>query len=181
MEIRYIEEPLYRLSWDEVMKACKDIAVEADRTFGPTSVVGIAKGGLIPATIIASILRVDLFPCMLTRKRRGEVIHEKPQVVVSVSERVSGQRVLVVDEMVMTGETMRTVLAQCKKEKARVVRTACLWASVESWKPTFYSMETAGYVMFPWDYEVFSAGKFVLNPIYQEYMESLEMVSRWNR
>ncbi|HHW18872.1 MAG TPA: phosphoribosyltransferase [Firmicutes bacterium] len=181
MEVKYIEEPLYRLTWDEVMEACRNIAVEAEKSFGPSVIVGVAKGGLIPATIVASILRVDLFPCLVTRRRRGEVVHEKPEVVVSVSEHVAGQRVLVVDEMVMTGETMRVVSAQCKKQKARHVRTACLWASSESWKPTFYAMETAGYIMFPWDYEVLSSGKFILNPLYQEYLESLEMVSRWSK
>ena len=90
MEVTYVSDPSYRLTWEEVMKACKAIATEADSTFGPNAVVGIARGGLIPATIISSILQVDLFPCVVTRKRR-KAIHDRPETIVSVSERVQGE------------------------------------------------------------------------------------------
>jgi hypoxanthine phosphoribosyltransferase len=179
MEAQYITEPSYKLTWAEVNGICRDIAVEADRSLGPNLVVGIGKGGLIPACIIASVMRVDLYPCLVTRRRRGEIVTDRPEVVVSVTDKVAGQRVLVVDEMVLTGETMRIVSVQCKKEKAKVVRTASLWALSESWKPTWYGMETSGHIMFPWDYEVLSRGEFVLNPTYQEYIDFLEMNSRW--
>ena len=102
METKYVLDPIYRLTWDEVMTACKSIALEASSSFGPNAVVGIAKGGLVPATIIASILQIDLFPCVVTRKRRGRVIYDRPEIIVSVSEKVKGQRVLIVDGMVMT-------------------------------------------------------------------------------
>ncbi len=167
------------MSWDEALAICRVIALEADRGLSPDMVVGIAKGGLIPATIIASMLRVDLIPCTVSRKLRGEIVSDRPRTIVSVDERVAGKRVLVVDEMVLTGETMRAVVTDCKKERAKVVKTAAIWAGTESWKPTWYGMETAGYIMFPWDYEVLSAGKFVLNPTYQEYIESTEMMPRW--
>jgi hypoxanthine phosphoribosyltransferase len=155
------------------------IALEAGKTLSPDIVIGIAKGGLVPATIIASILRADLYPCTVSRRRHGEIISDQPQMLVPVTEKVAGRRVLVVDEMVLSGDTMRTVTADCKKEKARVVKTATVWAGTESWKPTWYGIESAGYVLFPWDYEVLVAGKFVLNPTYQEYIDSMEMMPKW--
>lgn len=179
MEVTYVSDPSYRLTWEEVMKACRAIAMEADSTFGPNAVVGIARGGLIPATIISSILQVDLFPCVVTRKRRGRVIHDRPETIVSVSERVRGQRVLVIDESVMTGETMRMVTTQCKKLNAKLVKTASIWVSSDSWKPTLYHMEGPGYMLFPWDYEVLVSGQYILNPVYQEYIDSLEMIDDW--
>lgn len=179
MEVRYVSEQSYRISWDEVEAVCRGIALEAARSLSPDIVVGIAKGGLIPATIIASILRVDLYPCMVSRRRHGEIVSDRPRTLVSVTEKVAGQRVLVVDEMVLTGDTMRSVTTDCKKEKARVVKTAAIWAGTESWKPTWYGMETAGYIMFPWDYEIIAGGKFVLNPVYQEYIDSTEMMPKW--
>ena len=168
------------MSWEEVEGICRGVALEAARNFSPDVVVGIAKGGLIPATMIASILRVDLYPCIVTRRRRGEIVSDRPRVVVSVSEKVFGQRVLIVDEMVVTGETMRMVTTECKKERAKMVKTAVLWASSESWKPTWYGMETAGFIMFPWDYEVISSGTFVLNPVYREHLYSVEN-ARWEK
>ncbi|HHY12402.1 MAG TPA: phosphoribosyltransferase [Firmicutes bacterium] len=179
MDIRYLVDPLYRLTWEEVMASCKAICEEANATFGPNAVVGIATGGLIPATIIASILQVDLYPCLVTRRRRGRIVHRRPETVVSVSEEVKGRRVIVVDEMVVTGETMRMVSGQCKRTGARLVKTACIWVSSESWKPTLYSMESHGYVQFPWNVEVLSPEGFILNPVYQEYIDSLELIDDW--
>lgn len=180
MEVKYVKEQAYRISWNEVESVCREIALEASKGLSPDLVVGIAKGGLVPATIIASILRVDLYPCIVTRRLRGEIISDSPRMLVSVTEKVAGQRVLVVDEMVLTGDTMRSVTIDCKKKKARIVKTATIWAGTESWKPTWYGMETAGYIMFPWDYEVLSAGKFVLNPTYQEYLDSTELAT-WGK
>lgn len=181
MEPRYVGEPAYRMSWAEVEEICRSIAVEADKGFGPEAVVGIARGGLIPASVIASFLRVDILSCVVSRKLRGEVISDRPRMLAPVGDAVAGQRVLVVDEMVLTGETMRMVSAECSKKKARAVKTAGLWAASESWKPTWYGMETAGYIMFPWDYEVLSRGRFVVNPFYREYLDSLEMMDAWRR
>ena len=178
MEVRYVREQSYRISWAEVEAFCREVALEAQKGLSPDLVVGIAKGGLIPAAAIASMLRVDLYPCIMTRRHHGEIVSDSPRMVVSVSDAVAGQRILVVDEMVLTGDTMRAVTTDCKKKKARVVRTAAIWAGTESWKPTWYGIETPGYVMFPWDYEILSAGKFVLNPTYQEYLDSMDTV-RW--
>lgn len=181
MEAKYVSEPVYRMSWAEVEAICRGIAAEADRGFGPEAVVGIAKGGLVPAAIVASLLRVDVYSCVVSRRLRGEIVSDRPRMLVSVGDRVAGQRVLLVDEMVLTGETMRMVFAECSKRKARAVKTACLWASSESWKPTWYGMETAGYIMFPWDYEILSRGKFVVNPSYREYLDSVEMMCKWKQ
>lgn len=179
MDVKYLVEPLYLLSWEEVMASCKEICKEADSSFGPNAVVGIALGGLIPATIIASLLRVDLYPCIVTRKRRGRIVYRRPETVLSVSRDVKGRRVLVVDDTVVTGETMRMVSGQCKRLGARLVRTACLWVSSDSWRPTFYSMESHGYAQLPWKRETLSSGEFVTNPVYQEYIDLLESTDDW--
>lgn len=179
--MKYVNEPAYTMTWSEVDQVCRAMALEAGSKFGPELVVGIAKGGLIPAAFIASVLQVDLYPCLATRKIRGQIVSDSPRMVMPVSDKVKGRRVLIVDDMVLTGETMRMVVVQCKREKARVVRTASLWAQTESWKPTWYGMETAGYIWFPWDSEVLVGGKYVLNPSYEGHIDSLERVSSWEK
>lgn len=75
---------------------------------------------------------------------------------------------------------MRIVSGECTKLDAKVIKSASIWAWSESWKPSFTYMESPGYVMFPWDYEVLDSGRFVLNPLYQEYIDSVEMIDDWN-
>lgn len=170
MEPRYVADPVYRLSWEEVMDVLKSIALEARKDLDPDVVVGIARGGLVPATILACILQVELCPVVMTRKLRGHVVRDRPAFVVPVPDIVEGRRVLVVDEMVLTGETLLLAVQETKKKGARKVRSAALWASMDGWKPDWWGMETAGWIMFPWDYEVVSAGRLVINPLYQEYL-----------
>jgi hypoxanthine phosphoribosyltransferase len=181
MEVKYITEQAYKMTWDEVEGVCRDIAVEADKSFGPEIVVGIAKGGLIPAAIIASLLRAEVLSCVVSRRHRGEIVSDRPRVLATVGDGVAGQRVLLVDEMVLTGETMRMASIECTKRKARAVKTASLWALDESWKPNWYGFETSGHIMFPWDYEILSRGRFILNPSYREYLDSLEMMYPWRK
>ncbi|MGI6662461.1 MAG: phosphoribosyltransferase [Bacillota bacterium] len=179
MEVKYILEQAYKMSWEEVDEVCRGIALAADRSFGPEVVVGIAKGGLIPAAIIASLLRIEVLSCVVSRRHRGEIVSDRPRLLTTVSDKVAGQRVLVVDEMVLTGETMRIASIECARKKARAVKTASLWARDDSWKPSWYGFETSGHIMFPWDYEILSRGRFILNPSYSEYLDSLEMMDRW--
>lgn len=179
MEVKYVLEQAYKMSWEEVDEVCRAIAVEADRSFGPEVVVGIAKGGLIPAAIIASLLRIEVLSCVVSRRHRGEIVSDRPRVLATVSDKVAGHRVLLVDEMVLTGETMRIASIECSSKKARTVKTASLWARDDSWKPNWYGFETSGHIMFPWDYEILSRGRFILNPSYSEYLDSLEMMDRW--
>jgi hypoxanthine phosphoribosyltransferase len=181
VEVRFVDPPLYQMTWEEVDAVCGSIALDADKSFGPNMVVGIGNGGLIPAAVIASLLGVDMYPCLLSRRRRGAVVSSRPEVIVPVTDRVAGQRVLVVDEMVITGETMRMVSIICKKEKARVVRTACLWAHAESWKPTWYGFETFGHIALPWNALVVSRGRLIPNPALEEYQDALEMMPDWSK
>ena len=44
---------------------------------------------------------------MVSREAQGEIVSDRPRLLTTVSDKVAGQRVLVVDEMVLTGETMR--------------------------------------------------------------------------
>ncbi len=171
MDVKFVDTALYTMAWDEVASVSEQIAFEAAKSLGPDLIVGVGKGGLIPAAIIASILRIELYPCLLTRKRRGAIVSDRPEVVMPVTEKVAGKRVLIVDQMVITGETMRLVTILCKKHKPRIVRTACLWAQTESWKPTWYGLETFGYIAFPWDAYVLDRGKMIMNPVHQGYLD----------
>lgn len=171
MDVKFLDTTFYTMTWDEVAAVSEQIAMEAAKSFGPDLVVGIGNGGLIPAAIIASLLRIQLYPCLLTRKRRGAIVSDRPEVIVPVTDKVAGKRVLIVDQMVVTGETMRLVNILCQKQKPRMIRTACLWAQAESWKPTWYGLETFGYVAFPWDAYVLDRGRMIVNPIHQGYLD----------
>ncbi len=164
------EGDIIQLSWDDVMEICKELAVAIDGEFNPEIVVGIARGGLIPATIIASILRKDMYPVALSRRMKGVIVREKPEVLVPMSDEVEGKRVLIVDERSETGETLRLTVREAQKKGAKKVRTAAVFSRPNAWKPTYCGFESDAVVIQPWDYELIVGGRFIVNPDYEEML-----------
>lgn len=164
---------LIHLSWDDVMEMCRDLAVKVQQEFDPDMIVGIAKGGVIPAAILASILRKDLYPIRISRRKRDIVVKEKPEFLVPLTEEVSGKNVLIVDEISVTGETLRMAKREAERKGARKVRTLALYVHSDSYKPTYYALESDALIIQPWDYEVLDKGKFVIHPEYQEAIDRL--------
>ncbi|MEW6524510.1 MAG: phosphoribosyltransferase family protein [Bacillota bacterium] len=163
-----------QLSWDDVMDMCRELATAIKSEFDPDVVVGIAKGGVIPAVIIASMLRVDFFPARFSRRQRDMVVREKPEVLVPLTDDVRNRRVLIVDSVSATGETLRLAVGEAKKKGARKVKTAALYVHPTSWRPTWYALESDALVIEPWDFEVLNQGKFVMHPEYEAALERIE-------
>ena len=153
------------------MEICREIALAAKEDFDPNMVVGIAKGGVIPAAIISSMLRVEFFPMRLSRRQQDVVVWDRPRILVPVAEEVRGKRVLIVDEAARSGETLRLAAGEAKKKGARRVKTASLFVQSHSWHPTWYAFENDGTVILPWDFEILEDGKFVIHPEYQESLD----------
>jgi len=162
------EGDIVQLSWDDVNEICRDLAMAIHKDFDPDIIIGVARGGLIPAAVIASILRKDLFPVALSRRMKGVIVREKPQVLVPVSDEVDGKRVLIVDERSESGETLRLTAREAQKKGAKKVKTATLFSRLGEWRPSFCGFETDAVVIKPWDYELIVQGKFVLNPDYEQ-------------
>jgi hypoxanthine phosphoribosyltransferase len=108
------------VGWDAFAAMCARMA-EALEPRRPDAIVGIARGGLIPAATLARMLRIDLYPVRLTRRARDVVRHDHPAWSVPVHPDVRGRTVAVVDETNDTGETMAAVLAACRAQGARDV------------------------------------------------------------
>jgi hypoxanthine phosphoribosyltransferase len=80
---------------------------------------------------------------------------------------VQGRRVLVVDEISSTGETLVTVRQEALNLGAREVRCAVLYA--HTWgtdAPDYVGLITDELLLNPWDREIFVNGAFELHPEY---------------
>lgn len=129
------------------------------------AVVGIARAGLFPATALACALRRDLYPVRVSRRVQDVVTHKNPRWIVDVSTEVAGKRVVVVDEMADTGETLALVAQRVREQGASRVFTAGLvrhsWASPP---PDFTALTSDALVIFPWDKQVFMEGRWQPHP-----------------
>ncbi|MDX1673985.1 MAG: phosphoribosyltransferase family protein [Longimicrobiales bacterium] len=159
------------LSWDVFGELCRALAVNVARSYEPELVVGIAKAGVIPGAVIASILRLDFFSMKISRRSGFEEVRDRPQLLTSAPREARGKRVLIVDEICTTGETLRMALAAVRAESPADIRTATSFVKSGQYKPDFFAVETDATVIFPWDRQVLGEeGALVENPRYEHLL-----------
>ncbi len=94
-----------RITWDDFAALSANLA-EQREPFHLEVILGIARAGLFPATVLACSLRCELFPIRLTRRRNAVVVYDQPVWKVPIPQEVSGKIVAVVDEISDTGQTL---------------------------------------------------------------------------
>lgn len=159
------------LSWDVFGELSRALALNVARDYDPELVIGIATAGVIPGAVIASILRRDFFALKITRRSGMERVHERPQLLTAAPNQARGKRVLIVDEICTTGETLRMALAAVRAVNPAEVRTATSFVKAGGYTPDFYAVETDATVVFPWDRQVLSeSGELTENPRYEDVL-----------
>ncbi|HEX2208132.1 MAG TPA: phosphoribosyltransferase [Longimicrobium sp.] len=152
------------VSWDRFLMLCRSLA-EPLANRGIDTVVGVARAGLLPATMVACSLRCDLVPVRITRRSQDQVVFDAPVWKVDVSPEVRGKRVAVVDEIADTGKTLHLVAQRVLELGAQEVVTAVLvshsWANP---RPQLSGLVSDALVLFPWDQQVLVQGHWQMHP-----------------
>jgi hypoxanthine phosphoribosyltransferase len=156
------------ISWEHFGELCKELALTIQRAFAPDCVVGISKGGLPLAAVLASLFRIDLYPIRLSYREKDEEAHETPQWSVLPSAKVSGKKVLLVDDISVTAKTLSMAREELKRKGVAEVKTATLSIHHHSRKPDFFALETDALIIHPWDKWVLMGNTFKLHPEYQK-------------
>lgn len=159
------------LSWEVFGELSRALAVKVARDYDPEMIIGIAKAGVIPGAVIASILRLDFFSLKISRHTGFDEDLAQPRLLTSAPTQARGKRVLIVDEICTTGETLRMALAAVRAVSPAEVRTATSFVKSGQFKPDFAAVETDATVIFPWDRQVVGdEGELVDNPRYRHLL-----------
>lgn len=154
------------ISWDDFHGLVKALAV-AVAPWRPEVVLPVLRGGAYPGALLAHILQVEVYPVRLTRRQDDVVVRETPLWLVEPPAAVAGRRVLVVDEMCSTGETLRLVRERALALGAAEARTATLYAHTWGADAVDYTgLITDELVLNPWDREIYRDGAFRFHPEY---------------
>lgn len=142
------------LSWDEFGKAARDLAQQVlDSGFRPDLILSITRGGMLPAGAMSyamgiknlHIINVEFYTGVNARLPLPVLLPPVPAAV-----DLSGQQVLIVDDIADTGETLRMVRDFCAEHVAET-RTAVLYEKPQSVvKCDYVWRRTAEWVAFPW-------------------------------
>src|SRR6266850_1259660 len=108
------------VDWTFFGELCRALALRIAGSYDPEIVIGVAKAGVIPGAVIASILQRDFASMAVTRKET----ELRPTLVTAPPPSVRGRRVLVVDETCDSGATMKLALSTIRDLSPSAVKSA---------------------------------------------------------
>ncbi len=156
------------IAWTDFHAICKGLA-RAVAPFQPDVILAVGRGGYYPGTLIAHMLRKEIFPVRLSRRVQDQIVYDSPQWSVRPPEIVRGMRVLVVDEICSTGETLAIVRAETEALGAAAVRTAVMYShSPHADIPDYIGVISDQLILNPWDREVLQGDDFIMHPEYAD-------------
>ncbi|MGY5853632.1 MAG: phosphoribosyltransferase [Candidatus Thorarchaeota archaeon] len=121
--------------------------------FSPELIVGIARGGWIPARILSDVLyndqmmnvRIEYYTDVGARGK-------EPKIVQPIMGGMEGKRVLIVDEVADTGESLYHAIEHVKALGAKEIKSAVLHLKPTSRIiPDFYIVKTDKWTVYPWE------------------------------
>ncbi|HVG62625.1 MAG TPA: phosphoribosyltransferase [Hyalangium sp.] len=141
------------LSWADFDRAVQEMARAIGKVYKVESVVGVAHGGVFVGGALSSALACEFFPVRITRRSRDRSDVNKPQLSGDLPRELKGRRVLIVDDVAASGDTLEMASTLARKVGARDVKTAVMVARPEGYAPDFCALSTSAFIVFPWDYE----------------------------
>lgn len=147
--------PCRYVSWNACYHLARDLALAVRRSrFDPEVIVAIARGGCPPARVVSDYLGQ---PNVMTVKiEHYDQLHKRDRAVVRypLPADVSGLRVLVVDDVNDTGESLKLALEHIRGLSAPAeLRTAVLHhKTVSAFRPDYAARRivTWCWVIYPW-------------------------------
>src|ERR687894_188474 len=149
------------VDWPFFGEICRALAMRVGKEYQPEIVLGIAKAGVIPGVVVASILQCDFISMVVTRQEEGA----QPILVSGPPASIRGRRILVVDETCDTGSTMKLALSEVRALQPAQVKSAVSFKTGE-YTPDFHTFETDKFIILPWDREIIQGGELVMRPDY---------------
>ncbi|MCR4328505.1 MAG: phosphoribosyltransferase family protein [Patescibacteria group bacterium] len=131
------------MSWDEFDKEMRALAQKIE--YIPDIIVGVVRGGLVPARLLSTLLKVPKMRCV-TLERAGE-----RKILDELQGDFTGKKVLVVEDMIETGKGL-VAARKYLESKGASVKTACLYTMpISETTPDYFLREVSEVIKFPWD------------------------------
>lgn len=126
-------------SWDEVFQRFQEI--EFLEQFD--MIVAVANGGILPASILNQKLQIDFQTIKINlRDQFQKPKYEKPQLLEPVNFDFTGKKILLVDDRIKTGSSIK--LAKEVLKEAAVIKTFAVNGNAD------YCLYNENCFRFPW-------------------------------
>ncbi len=140
------------ISWGSYGKLARSLArsVKASRQRFDLA-IGIARGGVPLALVLADELglRTEIIN---VKSYTGIKQREKPRILSTLTNGVKGKRVLLIDDLIDEGDTMKLVTGHIRCMSPTEIKTAVLFKKPQSkFNPDFCLQTVDKWIVFPWE------------------------------
>ena len=151
------------LDWTDIEKLVNKITTNLKNdNISIDTVVPVLKGGFIPSMLIGKNLNIDTYSCIHIRRSASNLANcdfYQPKLLgITATENLKGKNILIVEDIVYSGETIRFAIEQLKEYGVANIYVSTLY--------NFYLGDDYGkiyqgncdakevdWIVFPWDYE----------------------------
>lgn len=115
--------------------------------------MGIARGGLVPARILADLLRIDELAILTVEYYSGiGQAMKEPILKQGLQTPVFDKRILLVDDISDSGKTLQLAKENIMEHGPKEIRIATVYCKPGTvTKPDYFEKETRHWVVFPWE------------------------------
>lgn len=142
------------LSWLDVYNLTLQLSEKiVSSGFKPNVIVGIARGGWIPARILSDVLYMDTLQNIRIEYYTDVGAKGKePRITQPLTGSMNDKTVLLVDEVADTGDTLQHAMNHIKNLGVTEVRSAVLhYKPTSVIIPDYYMVETKSWIVYPWE------------------------------
>jgi hypoxanthine phosphoribosyltransferase len=141
-----------KVSWGDVGRLCAQLARRIrEDGFAPDAIVGIGRGGWVPARLLSDLLGVrELYSMGVEYYSGPGRRRRRPAIKQDFPGSAKGMRLLVVDDVADTGGSLG--LARRRLAAAREVRIATLHVKPRSRpRPDYSAKAASAWLQYPWE------------------------------
>lgn len=143
------------MSWDEVYNLTLQLSERiVDSGFTPDIIVGIARGGWIPARILSDVLYTNaMFNVRIEYYSEIGMRGSEPKITQPLSVSIEGKKTLLVDEVADTGTSLNHATEYLKGLNAGEIRSAVLHLKRSSRiTPDYWMKRVDSWTVYPWEH-----------------------------
>jgi hypoxanthine phosphoribosyltransferase len=142
------------LSWRDVYNLTLQLSERIVTSgFTPDVIVGIARGGWIPARILSDVLYANTLQNIRIEYYTDVGAKGKePRITQPLTGSMKKKKMLLVDEVADTGDTLKHAIEHVEELGVEEVRSAVLhYKPTSIIKPDYFMVETISWTVYPWE------------------------------
>ena len=151
------------LTWEEFYLNISSIASQIVKDDIKVDVlVPVVKGGFIPSVFLGKHLNIDNYSCIQVRRSKSNLANcdfeDAKFLGLLNSEIIANSNILIVEDIIYSGETLELVLKELKKYNPKNIYICSMFNfyTGDKFGKIYYGNKNpsdVNWIVFPWDYE----------------------------